>query len=195
MRFSATISLRPSFGNSTYQTELNSSNNSRQSPSPLTMTQQTNADKTGTVSSSANRTTQSSVPQLVHSDSFRQTVSTNSTRLRRYCKAFYDRVMRERRRKRGSEGHFDDLRIYESGLGTRILHTPDVEDATDAVYNSALKFRYQLAFSGTKSSKVTIRFDEKIIAQKGAGWEEMLEGALRGWVECVVLECRGEREE
>ena len=60
--------------------------------------------------------------------------------------------------------------------------------------NSALKFRYQTSFS-SKVSKSSIGFDEKVIATKGEHWEEMLENALRGWVEAVVLECRGGRDE
>lgn len=61
------------------------------------------------------------------------------------------------------------------------------------IWAGALKHRYQISLS-PKSSKSSIGFDEKIIATKGELWEEMLENALKGWVEAVVLECLSGRE-
>lgn len=88
----------------------------------------------------------------------------------------------------------ENLRIWAGYVSTLFtLLVVHQQPLTAYNENRALKHRYQISLS-PKSSKSSIGFDEKIIATKGELWEEMLENALKGWVEAVVLECLSGRE-
>lgn len=40
--------------------------------------------------------------------------------------------------------------------------------------------------------ELPILFDGPLVAKQGEGWDTMLETAIDRWVECVVVERRGE---
>jgi len=44
-----------------------------------------------------------------------------------------------------------------------------------------------------KTEELPIFFDGPLVAKQGEGWDTMLEAAIDRWVECVVVERRGEQ--